>query len=87
MPLRYTSLYESTQTLRLHPYTDTFRFQTDQGNRFSIVLHHINEKDAKCFETTSKLMQREGIPNYYGYQRFGEDGKSYLQGKEIAQSW
>ncbi len=57
-----------------------------KGNRFSIVLHHINEKDAKRFETTAKLMQHEGIPNYYGYQRFGEDGKSYLQGKEIAHS-
>lgn len=27
-----------------------------------------------------------GIPNYYGYQRFGEDSKSYEQGKVIAHS-
>lgn len=32
------------------------------------------------------IMQKKGIPNYYGYQRFGEDSKSYLQGKEIAHS-
>ena len=57
-----------------------------KGNRFSIVLHHINEKDAKFFNTTAKMMQSKGIPNYYGYQRFGEDSHSYLQGKEIAQS-
>jgi tRNA pseudouridine13 synthase len=31
-------------------------------------------------------MQVNGIPNYYGYQRFGEDSRSYLQGKEIAHS-
>ena len=31
-------------------------------------------------------MQVDGIPNYYGYQRFGEDSRSYLQGKEIAHS-
>ena len=31
-------------------------------------------------------MQVIGIPNYYGYQRFGEDSRSYLQGKEIAHS-
>ncbi len=31
-------------------------------------------------------MQKDGIPNYYGYQRFGEDSRSYLQGKEIAHS-
>jgi len=57
-----------------------------KGNRFSIVLHHINEKDAKFFNTTAKKMQVGGIPNYYGYQRFGEDGLSYQQGKEIAHS-
>ncbi len=57
-----------------------------KGNRFSIVLHDINESDAKFFNTTAKMMQSKGIPNYYGYQRFGEDSRSYLQGKEIAQS-
>jgi tRNA pseudouridine13 synthase len=57
-----------------------------KGNRFSIVLHQIHEKDAKFFTTTAKKMQKEGIPNYYGYQRFGEDSRSYLQGKEIAHS-
>jgi tRNA pseudouridine13 synthase len=57
-----------------------------KGNRFSIILHDINEKDAKFFNTTAKMMQTKGIPNYYGYQRFGEDSRSYLQGKEIAHS-
>lgn len=57
-----------------------------KGNSFSIVLHDINEKDAKFFNTTAKKMQKEGIPNYFGYQRFGEDSRSYLQGKEIAHS-
>jgi len=57
-----------------------------RGNKFSIVLHYIDEKDAKFFNTTAKKMQVDGIPNYYGYQRFGEDSKSYLQGKEIAHS-
>jgi len=57
-----------------------------KGNRFSIILHDVNEKDAKFFNTTAKMMQVNGIPNYYGYQRFGEDSKSYLQGREIAHS-
>jgi len=57
-----------------------------KGNRFSIILHNINEKDAKFFDTTSKMLQTKGIPNYYGYQRFGEDNRSYMQGKEIAHS-
>lgn len=57
-----------------------------KGNRFSIILHDISQKDAKFFNTTAKKMQVDGIPNYYGYQRFGEDSRSFLQGKEIAHS-
>jgi len=57
-----------------------------KGNRFSIILERISESDAKFFNTTAKMMQSKGIPNYYGYQRFGEDSRSYLQGKEIAHS-
>ena len=57
-----------------------------KGNSFSIVLHNVDANDAKFFTTTAKKMQKEGIPNYYGYQRFGEDSRSYLQGKEIAHS-
>ena len=57
-----------------------------KGNRFSIILRDISEKDAKFFNTTAKKMQVDGIPNYYGYQRFGEDSRSYLQGQEIAHS-
>lgn len=57
-----------------------------KGNKFSIVLHNFDAKDAKFFNTTAKMMQTKGIPNYYGYQRFGEDSRSYMQGKEIAHS-
>ena len=57
-----------------------------KGNRFSIILHDISESDAKFFNTIAKKMQVDGIPNYFGYQRFGEDSRSYLQGKEIAHS-
>ena len=55
-----------------------------KGNSFSIVLHNMSEQDAKFFNTSAKKMQKDGIPNYYGYQRFGEDSRSHLQGKEIA---
>lgn len=57
-----------------------------KGNKFKIDLHKVSVEDAKFFNTTAKKMQVSGIPNYYGYQRFGEDGRSYLQGKEIAHS-
>lgn len=57
-----------------------------KGNSFSIVLHKVDKKAQKAIESVATKMSVEGIPNYYGYQRFGEDARSYLQGKEIAHS-
>ena len=57
-----------------------------KGNRFVINLRKTNTKDAKRLIETAKIMSNRGIPNFFGYQRFGEDGKSYLQGKEISRS-
>lgn len=57
-----------------------------KGNKFQIILSDINAHDAARFVKVAKTMSQDGIPNYFGYQRFGEDGKSWQQGKEIAQS-
>jgi len=57
-----------------------------KGNTFSIILDNINDVSASVVAKTASQMSRDGIPNYFGYQRFGEDSKSYLQGKAIAHS-
>ena len=57
-----------------------------KGNRFSIVLHKLSKEGASTFKKAAEQMSREGIPNYFGYQRFGEESRSYLQGREIAHS-
>ncbi len=55
-------------------------------NRFEILLRDISKHDAKIFEERAKLLSQHGIPNRFGYQRFGEDGESWKQGREIAHS-
>ncbi len=57
-----------------------------RGNKFSIVLHHVPEAAAEKINKAAEEMVQKGIPNYFGYQRFGEDSRSYLQGKMIAES-
>ena len=55
-------------------------------NRFVIELHRVEPNSAKRFDAAAKMIQKKGIPNYFGYQRFGEDAMSYQQGREIAHS-
>jgi len=72
----------------LDKYYSKFPIKVGQlkGNKFSIVLHDVNKEARKSIEKVATEMVEKGIPNYYGYQRFGEDSRSYEQGKEIAHS-
>ncbi len=57
-----------------------------KGNKFSIVLHKVTALSSEKITQVASDMATNGFPNYFGYQRFGEDNRSYLQGKQIAES-
>jgi len=54
-----------------------------KGNRFFIRLKKVNPTDAKIITEVAKLIQKQGIPNYFGYQRFGKEGNNYELGRAI----
>ncbi|ADV46478.1 tRNA pseudouridine(13) synthase TruD [Nitratifractor salsuginis] len=56
------------------------------GNRFRIFLDRIDEKEAARLLDEARKMEEFGLPNYFGYQRFGEDGLAWEQGRAIAHS-
>jgi len=49
------------------------------GNRFEIRLHEVNEGDVFKIEKLLKEISKNGMPNYFGYQRFGHDVKENLE--------
>ena len=57
-----------------------------RGNRFRILLDRLDEPQARRLIQTAQRVAAGGIPNYFGYQRFGEDGLAWEQGREIARS-
>lgn len=57
-----------------------------KGNRFAIILREVTPEANEAIRHAAATMQEHGIPNYFGYQRFGEDSQSYQQGQEIAHS-
>ncbi len=54
-----------------------------KGNRFFIRLKKVNPTDAKKLKEALKAIKKEGLPNYFGYQRFGRDGDNYDRGRDI----
>jgi tRNA pseudouridine13 synthase len=51
-----------------------------KGNRFRLVVRNI-EGDLKCLEHHLEQIKTQGVPNYFGEQRFG------YQGRNIDKAW
>ena len=56
-----------------------------KGNRFFIRLKKVTPLNAKKIDEVIKIIAEEGMPNYFGYQRFGIDGENYRLGQEIVE--
>jgi len=55
-----------------------------RGNRFYIKLKKVNPTSAMKLDEALKNISKYGIPNYFGYQRFGNDGDNHIIGEKIA---
>lgn len=53
------------------------------GNRFKITLKDVDEKDLPKIYQTLAQIQKNGMPNYFGYQRFGKDA-DFAKAKRVA---
>lgn len=53
-----------------------------QGNRFRIVLRDV-AGDRDAIESNLKAVASQGVPNYFGAQRFGHDGGNVEQGRAM----
>ncbi|NPA54909.1 MAG: tRNA pseudouridine(13) synthase TruD [Epsilonproteobacteria bacterium] len=68
--------------LQTHLHSNKLKIGHLKGNRFFIRLKKVSAIDAQKIDEVLKHIQQYGIPNYFGYQRFGKDN-SALQGKQI----
>ncbi|MCE3037359.1 tRNA pseudouridine(13) synthase TruD [Helicobacter sp. faydin-H20] len=57
-----------------------------KGNSFFIRLKKVNPTMALQIKEAIENIKIHGLPNYFGYQRFGRDGDNYLEGQKIVQS-
>ena len=53
-----------------------------QGNRFRIVLRDVSG-DRDAIEALLKAVASQGVPNYFGAQRFGHNGGNVEQGRAM----
>jgi len=64
-------------------HTHSIRMGDLEGNRFTINLFEVDKIQAGQIEKLARKSEKNGLPNYFGYQRFGRDGDSINQAKEM----
>ena len=55
-----------------------------KGNRFYIKLKKVNPTSATKIDEALKNIEKFGMPNFFGYQRFGNDGDNHILGEKLA---
>ncbi len=55
-----------------------------KGNRFFIKIKKVNPTSAIKIDEALKNIEKFGMPNFFGYQRFGRDGDNHILGEKIA---
>jgi tRNA pseudouridine13 synthase len=56
-----------------------------KGNKFFIRLKRVLDRDVVKLESVLKQIEEYGMPNYFGFQRFGIEGDNHIKGQEISE--
>jgi tRNA pseudouridine13 synthase len=57
-----------------------------KGNRFQITIRGVGRNAAESVDTILEVLQRRGVPNFFGCQRYGAQGNSHLIGAAMLRS-
>lgn len=94
LPYSFYSKVLQSQTKLLEEHIKILSFQRHQnkirighlkGNAFFIRLKKVSPQEMKKISNILEKITEQGIPNYFGFQRFGKFGDNYLEGQRIIQ--
>jgi tRNA pseudouridine13 synthase len=69
------------EILDVDRHTNKLRVGHLAGNRFRLVLRSLPAAELPRVEAVLSRLESEGLPNYYGKQRFGRHGTTWMLGR------
>jgi tRNA pseudouridine13 synthase len=69
--------------LRFARHTNKLRLGHLRGNRFRILIREANASRDSSLQQIIQRIREQGLPNYYGAQRFGKDGETSDMGMRL----
>ncbi len=64
-------------------HTNKLKMGHLRGNRFVVRIREVTEQDLARARAVLDVLQRRGVPNYFGAQRFGVRGDTHLLGRDL----
>jgi len=75
--------HDKIKILKIDYHKNKLRIGHLKGNKFFIRLKKVSKTDSTILINILEKIKDTGIPNYFGYQRFGRDKVNHKMGKEI----
>ncbi|RDU70915.1 tRNA pseudouridine(13) synthase TruD [Helicobacter brantae] len=74
---------KNIKILSTTPHANKLRVGHLKGNKFFIRIKKVQKSDLEKIKSVLQKISDFGMPNYFGFQRFGKFGDNYLEGKAI----
>jgi len=74
---------EGVTILEADLHTNKLKTGHLKGNRFRIRIADLGPEDGEEIARRCALLEEKGIPNYFGPQRFGRDGRNEIVGRDL----
>ncbi len=75
--------HEKIKILSTIRHNNKIRVGHLKGNRFKIRLKKVLGVQKEKLDSTLKWIKANGVPNYFGNQRFGTGGNNWIDGKKL----
>jgi len=75
--------FDGVRVLSVARHTNKLKIGHLKGNRFRIVVRDCASGGAELVPAVLAVLQRRGVPNYFGLQRYGALGNSHLIGRAM----
>ena len=77
---------ENIKILSATYHTNKLKLGHLRANKFYICIKKVDKINATKIQEICKILAQNGMPNYFGVQRFGKNGDNFTQGKAILAS-
>lgn len=67
------------EVLDSYLHSDKLNIGDLKGNRFKINLYNVGFEELNHIQKLIKQISKKGMPNYFGYQRFGKDSSENIE--------